>query len=385
MVLVNGRVFTVDDAQPRAEAFAVKNGRFMAVGSTADVRNLVAQGTQVIDAEGMTVTPGFIDAHCHADGVRDLFSVDLDVRTIAEIKRRLAAKAADTPPDHWVNGFKYDDTKVRDQSTGRYRRINRWDLDEAVPNSPVRVSHRGGHIAWYNSKALGMAGIDRTVEDPFGGRFERTEDGELTGLVEERAQRMFDGVGVSEERTRADRQAGVKYISERMTAAGLTSVHQTGVSIDNLIALQDAYGFGDDWLKVGGIKYAADGSCSGRTMAMSTPYEGRPNDYGILTMTQEEIHEVVEDGHRRGFQIGIHANGDLAIDMVLNAYERVQELWPRPDPRHRLEHCTLVNPDLLRRIKATGSIPTKFWTYVHYHGNKWGREGPTTRPAPSSH
>ncbi len=403
MVLVNGRVFTVDDAQPRAEAFAVKNGRFMAVGSTADVRNLVAQGTQVIDAEGMTVTPGFIDAHCHADGVRDLFSVDLDVRTIAEIKRRLAAKAADTPPDHWVNGFKYDDTKVRDQSTGRYRRINRWDLDEAVPNSPVRVSHRGGHIAWYNSKALGMAGIDRTVEDPFGGRFERTEDGELTGLVEERAQRMFDGVGVSEERTRADRQAGVKYISERMTAAGLTSVHQTGVSIDNLIALQDAYaagemrfrmymfirndlvdpmktagmrtGFGDDWLKVGGIKYAADGSCSGRTMAMSTPYEGRPNDYGILTMTQEEIHEVVEDGHRRGFQIGIHANGDLAIDMVLNAYERVQELWPRPDPRHRLEHCTLVNPDLLRRIKATGSIPTPFWTYVHYHGNKWAEYG----------
>ena len=104
---------------------------------------------------------------------------------------------------------------------------------------------------------------------------------------------------------------------------------------------------------------------------MSTPYEGRPDDHGILTMTQEEIHEAVEDAHRHDFQIGIHANGDLAIDMVLNAYERVLEKWPRADARHRLEHCSLVNPDLLRRIKATGSIPTPFYTYVYYHGRKW--------------
>ena len=110
-------------------------------------------------------------------------------------------------------------------------------------------------------------------------------------------------------------------------------------------------------------------------MAMSTPYEGRPDDHGILTMTQEEIYEAVEDAHRHDFQIGIHANGDLAIDMVLNAYERVLAKWPRPDARHRIEHCSLVNPDLLRRIKATGSIPTPFYTYVHYHGRKWEEYG----------
>ena len=124
-------------------------------------------------------------------------------------------------------------------------------------------------------------------------------------------------------------------------------------------------------LQVGGVKFGADGSASGRTMAMSTPYEGRPDDHGILTMTQEEIHEAVEDAHRHNFQVGIHANGDLAIDMVLNAYERVINKWPRPSIRHRLEHCSLVNPSLLQRIKDTGSIPTPFYTYVHYHGRKW--------------
>ena len=204
--------------------------------------------------------------------------------------------------------------------------------------------------------------------------------------------------------TRDERREGVKVISELMTAAGLTSVHDVYCSKEFAVAYQDAYrademrfrvrflssgdlyeglksagiytGFGDEWLKVGGVKFVADGSASERTMAMNTPYVGRPDDYGILTMTQDEIHDVVEDAHRADFQIGVHANGDKAIDMVLKAYERVLKLWPREDPRHRLEHCSLVNPDLLRRIKATGSIPTPFYTYVHYHGNKWGEYGP---------
>jgi hypothetical protein len=148
-----------------------------------------------------------------------------------------------------------------------------------------------------------------------------------------------------------------------------------GSMYEGLKAAGITTGFGNEWLKVGNAKFAADGSASGRTMRMSTPYKGRPDDYGILTMTQEEIHEAVEDAHRHGFQIGIHANGDVAIDMVLKAYERVLDKWPRPDARHRLEHCSLVNPDLLKRIKATGSIPTPFYTYAHYHGNKWKEYG----------
>ena len=133
-------------------------------------------------------------------------------------------------------------------------------------------------------------------------------------------------------------------------------------------------GLGDEWIRIGGVKFVADGSASERTMRMSTPYVGT-QDYGILNMTQQEIHDAVEDAHRHSWQIGIHANGDVAIDMVLNAYERVLAKWPHPDRRHRIEHCTLVTPELVQRIKATGSIPTPFWTYVYFHGEKWANYG----------
>jgi hypothetical protein len=109
-------------------------------------------------------------------------------------------------------------------------------------------------------------------------------------------------------------------------------------------------------------------------MRMSTPYVGT-NDYGILTMTQDQLYEAVDDAHSHNFQVGVHANGDVTIDMVLKAYERALQKWPDPNRRHRIEHCTLVNPDLIRRIKASGVIPTPFWTYVYYHGEKWAQYG----------
>jgi predicted amidohydrolase YtcJ len=193
----------------------------------------------------------------------------------------------------------------------------------------------------------------------------------------------------------------MRHISKLLTAAGLTSVHDAGANEDRLRAYEDTHsaaelrhrayamirgpyeklrdagvytGFGNEWIRIGGVKYAADGSASERTMRMSTPYVGT-NDYGILTMTQREIDEAVEDAHRHNWQVGIHANGDVTIDMVLRAYERVLTRWPHADRRHRIEHCTLVNPELLRRIKATGTIPTPFWTYVYYHGEKWQHYG----------
>lgn len=399
VALVNGRVSTMDDTEPTAEAFAVKNGRFVAIGSNDDIRNLVDQNTEVIDAENMLVTPGFIDAHSHpaSGGVREIVAVNLDVRSIDAIKAAIRERAAKTPTGEWVLGFKYDDTKVREG-----RQINRRDLDDAAPNHPVYVSHRGGHVYWFNSKAAEVAGVTAETPDPPGGTIYKDENGELLGKVAERANALFRRVTPSGS-TRAQRKAGVELISEMMTSSGLTTVHDASCGTESAVAYQDAYhagelkmrvymmvrgdmfegcktaglytGFGDDMLRIGGVKFGADGSASGRTMAMSTPYEGRPDDHGILTMTQEEIHEAVEDAHRHDFQVGIHANGDLAIDMVLNAYERVLEKWPRPDARHRLEHCSLVNPSLLKRIKDTGSIPTPFYTYVHYHGRKWEEYG----------
>jgi predicted amidohydrolase YtcJ len=399
VALVNGRVLTMDDMLPRAEAFAIKNGHFAAIGSNDDIRNIIREDTEVIDAEGRTVTPGFIDAHSHpaTGGVREITQVNLDLRSLDAIKDAIRERAAKTPSGEWILGFKYDDTKVREG-----REITRKDLDEAAPNHPVFVAHRGGVEHYFNSKAAEIAGVTAQTPAPSGGILYKDSNGELLGKTATRASALFTRVTPTGS-TRDERRAGVKLISEMMNSAGLTSATDALCLPDSAIAYQDAKrageltirvymmvrdamfegckaagiytGFGDDTLKIGGVKFGADGSASGRTMAMSTPYEGRPDDHGILTMTQEEIHEAVEDAHRHDFQIGIHANGDLAIDMVLNAYERVLEKWPRPDARHRLEHCSLVNPDLLRRIKATGSIPTPFYTYVHYHGRKWEEYG----------
>jgi predicted amidohydrolase YtcJ len=399
-VVVNARVYTIDDKQPRAEAFAVRDGKFIAVGRTGDVRNLAGRRTRIVDAGQMTVTPGFIDTHCHPSGVNELYEVSGDVRTVKALQQALRERAAKTPPGHWVNAFMFDDTKLD-------MPLHRRHLDEAVPGHPVSVNHRGGHTSWYNSKAFELVGITRLTRDPEHGRFFRDETGELSGRVAELARNVFANVGKADEFTpeqsRERARNGMVHISERLTAAGLTTVHDAGAGRARLLAYEDAYragglrhraylmirgadiisglkaagvytGFGNEWIKIGGLKYAADGSASERTMRMSTPYVGT-NDYGILTMTQVEIEEAVEDGHRHSFQVGIHANGDIAIDMVLKAYERVLKAWPDPNRRHRIEHCTLVNPELLERIKACGCIPTPFWTYVYYHGEKWSQYG----------
>ena len=399
-IVVNGRVYTSDPALPRAEAFAVKDGRFVAVGSNAQVRNLATSRTRVIDAARMTITPGFIDAHCHPSGVNELYSVNTNLRSIAAIVAALKKKASETPPGYWVSGFMFDDTKLDDS-----RPLHRRDLDDVSRDHPVSVAHRGGHTTWYNSKAFELAKVTKDTPDPEHGRFFRDPDGTPNGRVAEEARGVLNRVGqrerFTEEQQRERARAGMRHISKLLTAAGLTSVHDAGTGANNVRAYQDCYrngelrhraymmirgpyeqfkaagistGFGDEWVRVGGVKYAADGSASERTMRMSTPYVGT-NDYGILTMTQQEIDAVVEDAHRNGWQVGIHANGDVTIDMVLKAYERVLKQWPDPNRRHRLEHCSLVNPSLLARIKAIGAIPTPFWTYVYYHGEKWQQYG----------
>ena len=399
LIVTNARVLTIDPALPRGEAFAIKDGRFIAVGSNGDIRNLANARTQQIDAAGATITPGFIDCHCHVGGVGELFSVNAQVPRVRELQANLKARVDKTPPGQWVEAIMFDDTKLDVPLT-------RKDLDEVSRDHQIAVNHRGGHTSWYNTKAFELAGITKATPDPDHGRFFRDESGELTGRVAELARGVFGKVGTRErltpEQQRERGRQGKAHISKLLTAAGLTSVHDAGAGRDSILAYEDAraagelrhrahflvrgeafngfkaaglyYGFGDDMLRLGGVKFAADGSASERTMRMSTPYVGT-KDYGILTMTQQEIDAAVEDAWRHNFRVAIHANGDTTIDMVLKAYERVQAQWPRTDPRNRIEHCSLVNPDLLKRIKALGVIPTPFWTYAHYHGEKWGFYG----------
>jgi predicted amidohydrolase YtcJ len=398
-IVVNGRVLTQDTALSRAEAFAVRSGRFVAVGSNADIRNLATRTTPVMDAGRMTVVPGFIDCHCHPSGVRELYEVDANLRSAKAIVEALRAKARETPPGFWIDGYMFDDTKLTDGP------LTMAHLDAVSTEHPVGVHHRGGHTSWFNGKAFALASVTAQTPDPEGGRYFKDASGALTGRAAERAVGTLTRGGQRQrftpEQQRERARLGMQHMSKLFAKAGLTSVHDAGTSAQTIKAYEDARaagelrhraymmmrgpyaqlrdagihtGFGDEWIRVGGRKVSADGSASERTMRMSTPYVGT-SDYGILTMSQQEINDAVEDAHRNNWQIGIHANGDVTIDMVLKAYERVLAQWPHPDRRHRIEHCTLVNPDLLRRIKATGSIPTPFWTYVYYHGEKWAEYG----------
>ena len=394
MIVTGANVLTMDPAMPTADAIAIRGDRILAVGSGDDIDALAGTDTVRIDGRGLTVTPGFIDAHSHPLFAEEAVGVNVNLRRIDDVKVALAGKAANTPPGHWVRGVMYDDTKFDDE-----RPLDRNDIDEAVPDHPVYVGHRGGHTGVVNSMAFEIAGIDAGTPDPSGGRYFR-EDGELTGKVAEHARDVFFEVGTWPVMDRAVRRQAATISSRNMAAAGLTSTTDAYGSYDDMVAYQDARdadelffrmafmpggnsevykglktagirsGFGDDMIRIGAVKFSADGSASERTMYMSTPYEGT-DDHGILTMDQEEIDAAVDDAVAHGFRVGIHANGDLTIDMVLNAYERVLRDHRGPNPRHRIEHCSLINDGLLARIKAAGVVPAPFYTYAHYHGNKW--------------
>jgi len=400
LIVTGATVHTMDPSNPLATALAVRGQHILAVGSDDDVSNLMGSNTKIIDARGQTVLPGFIDAHSHPLLAEDAISVNVNLPRILDVQAALAMQASLTPIGQWVQGTMYDDTKFEEG-----RALTRQDIDAVVPDHPVMVRHRGGHTAVVNSRALNLAEITPTTADPVGGRYYR-EGGQLTGKIAEPAAfQPFERVGVWPVMDRATRQQSVYLASRSMAASGLTSTTDALGTVDNFIAYQDARaasemdfrlsfmpifdsevyngfkqarmasGFGDDMLRIGAVKFLADGSASERTMSRSTPYTNSSDDYGILTATQEEIHAVVGDAVAHDFRIGIHANGDVAIDMALNAYERVLEGWEGENPRFRIEHCSLVNEPLLRRIKNAGVVPAPFYTYAYYHGNKWGDYG----------
>ena len=394
LIIDGGRVLTIDPHNPVVEAVAVLGDRILAVGTSEDMLSLASTGTEGIDATGMTVTPGFIDSHSHPLFAEEAVGANVNLPRISDVQDALASQASRTPPGHWVRGVMYDDTKFEDE-----RPLDVNDIDHAVPDHPVYVGHRGGHTGVVNSMAFEMAGVTNDTPDPAGGRFFR-ENGELTGKVAEHAREVFFEVGTWPVIDRAVRQQAATIASKNMSASGLTSTTDAYGAYDDLVAYQDARdagelyfrisfmpggnnavyeglktagissGFGDDMIRIAAVKFSADGSASERTMYMSTPFEGT-DDHGILTMSQEEIYDAVDDAVAHGFRVGIHANGDLTIAMVLNAYERSLRNHSGLNPRHRIEHCSLINPELLTRIKDAGVVPTPFYTYAHYHGNKW--------------
>ncbi len=394
ILLHNANIFTSDVSRPKAQAIAISNGQVVAVGSDSDILHLAGSNTKKINIGGKTITPGFIDAHSHpaSAGRQHLRNVDCDLRSIKSIQDAIRNKSQKTAPGEWVSGFKYDDTKTIE---GRY--INRYDLDEVSIERPIFIQHRGGHTAYVNSMALELANINKATKDPEGGQIVRDENGDPTGLLKENAVGLVRSL-MSNTFTEKDNLEGVRLITEMMSKSGITSVTDAYGSpqslasyraalaagelstriynmisyrnIDQMIEQGVKTGDGDDWVRIGGMKLTCDGSISERTARLSEPYIGRPDDYGIIVMDEEELYGYAIRAHKANWQIGIHANGDVGIEKSLNVFEKIQKEHPRKDPRFRLEHCTVINEEILKRIRELNVIPNPFSTYVYFHGEK---------------
>ncbi len=397
LALLNGKIITVDEKESIVEAVAVKYGRILHVGSNEDVNEYVGDDTKIIDLKGRTVIPGLIDSHCHmvSTGVSKLMTVNLSeeagVKSVADIQARLAEKAKTTQKGEWIRGTREDDSKLQEK-----RHPTRWELDEVAPDHPVIVTTVGGHYSIVNSRAFEMAGVSKDTLDPVGGTFERDPNtGELTGGVHEKAVGVVRGT--NEEPLRELASEGAKQMLLSCATTGITCVHDSlgGSQLRAVLDLKNRgelpirvrmdvniglfpelnklgiyQGFGDDWVRITGLKFFFDGSISARTAAVSEPYLHRTDYYGIMATTREIARKTILDAYAAGYRIVSHANGDKAIDIYLDIMEEAQTKFPRDDPRNRAIHCTVVNPQIIKRIKKLGILPTIFGPYPYYHGDK---------------
>ncbi|MXY22179.1 MAG: amidohydrolase [Dehalococcoidia bacterium] len=399
LIVVNGRVETMDSRDSVVQAVGIRNGRIAALGTNDEVSAYKHSRTTVIDAQGKTVLPGFIEPHNHMVGYStDLLDVDVRTppnRNIGDIVELLRERAYITPPGDWIRGRGYDDTGLQDM-----RHPTHHDLDAVSAVHPIAIVHNSGHMLAANSLALEMAGIHDETPDPPGGRIGRFRaSGEPDGMLYETAQTLIHRLLPTY--TEEDVRNGFVQAQEEYLRRGITTIHDAGVGnargIDILhtyhrakregflkfrvnMFIQWAYlkdsgfawqsGDGDEWIRVAGCKIISDGSIQGITAALREPYHCDPDEQGWLIYEQDELNDIVMTLHRRGYQIATHANGDAAIDAVLAAYENALLTIPKADHRFRIEHCQVCVPDHISRMRALGVIPDFFPNHVYYFGDR---------------
>jgi len=385
------------------EAFATHGERIVATGPVAGLRErFPAAG--VVDFRDRVIVPGFNDAHAHlAVAAEDMLHLDLSidaVSSLAEIATRLREALANTPAGGWLRGSRYDDAKMTE---GRV--LTRGDLDQISREHPILVLHVAGHWGVVNSKALELGGIDENSAEPPGGKFGRDGNGRLNGILFETA--IFDfaypqatrrSQTIAPPSTPEDRLRGLGLAMRAFHAAGITSVTDAMIGRDDVALLREAQrreqltmrvnmlltyehydllakdglrtGSGDDRLRFGGVKTFVDGAIGGRTCLLERPFEGTTDDYGMQTLSDGELRDIVRMVHLDGNRVCVHANGDRAIGKLLDQLESAQREKPLPQLRHRIEHCTVVNDDILSRMHGVGAIAAPFGSYVYYHGGK---------------
>jgi len=379
LVIINANVITLNPKQPRANAIAIRDGKIIAVGSNKQILKYKTEKTKLIDAKNKTAVPGLVDCHVHMTGFGQfLQGLDLkNSKSIKEMRQNLQEYAKKTPEKNWILGGRWDQEKFAEK-----RYPTRWDLDAAVEDKPVFLIRVCGHIGVANSKALQLANITKqTTVD--GGKVDLDKStGEPNGILMENAlEQVWKTIPKP---TPKELEKTCATACKKAVEAGLTCVHWMLGSADELRAIQKLHsegklplriylgipvdllddvidlglltGFGNDMVKIGFIKILADGSLGGHTAALKNPYSDKPGTRGMMLYTQKKLEQLVLKAHKAGLQLAIHAIGDRTIETVLKTYEKALTEHPRKIHRHRIEHCSVLNPKLIKHMKRLDLI-----------------------------
>jgi len=376
LVLLNGKIWRVNEAQPRAEAVACLGSRIVAVGPNGEIRKWIGAGTEVIDLGGKLVLPGFNDAHVHFfSGGENLASVQLrDAKSEDEFRRRIAEFAAKQPAGRWITGGDWDH-----ENWTPARLPTRQSIDAVTAGHPVFVNRLDGHMALANSEALKLAGITRDTPDPPGGTIVRDATGEPTGVLKDAAMvRVYRTIPEPSDDQIADAvraamryaaENGVTSVQDMSAAPGILRVyqallasgeltvrisgHQPLATWERLAAVGLRADFGGEKLHIGALKGFADGSLGSTTALFFEPYLDAPNTSGLANsemIPESKMQKHILDADRAGLQVAVHAIGDKANHMILGMYEEAERQNGMRDRRFRIEHAQHLLPDDIPRF-----------------------------------
>ena len=394
LVLINGRIVTVDDARPEAEAIAVSKDRVQALGTTTEIKAMVGPNTQVIDLQGQLAIPGFIESHGHFTGVggAQLELNLMNVESWDKIVAMVAEAVSHAKPGQWIYGRGWHQEKWNARPVPNVEGFpTHASLDKVSPNNPVALVHASGHAAFVNARAMALSDIRRPTESPAGGEILRDKNGDATGLLRETAQRKIKlGAGEptptpEEQQARARKE--LELASEEALSKGITTfedagsslatidlmkkmvdegkmgvrlwvmVRQSNESIAPKLARYRMIDYGNGHLTVRAIKKQIDGALGSRGAWLLEPYSDKPESAGLETTKVAEIDETARLAMRNGFQLCVHAIGDRANRETLNIFERAFKANPgKKDLRWRVEHAQHISAQDIPRFGKMGVI-----------------------------
>jgi hypothetical protein len=372
LILHNGKVLTVDQNFSIHSAIAVSAGKVIVTGDESILTQYKA--SKIIDLNGKILMPGFNDSHTHISGNPRRY-IDLgDVSSIIEMQALVRDKARNLGPGEWITGYGWSEDELTEQ-----RKPTRYDLDDAAPDNPVVLTRAGAHSAVGSTMALALAGINSQTPDPEGGVIERDDSGNPTGIIRERHNLLLDLVPPSSEK---EIIASLEINLNQLLTKGITSItdaqktpaqyqrwetlyEQATLPLprstlqfewhdpNSIQALKQRVGAGNDNLKIGPIKIFVDGGFTGPAAYTIEPYRNQPNYRGYLNIPENELVDQINEIHNAGWQMGIHAIGDAAIELVVDTLADTLTRAPKADHRHYLNHFSMRPPeDTMKKMAA---------------------------------